>query len=77
MPRPCTICVHPDRETIDQQLRPEAHEQFIEAIEVMRDYREKCLPAKGIIRDDVHLLSGEAALPKPVTALEGASRLQE
>ena len=20
MPRPCTICIHPDRETIDQQL---------------------------------------------------------
>ena len=47
-----------------QQLTPEAHQQFMEAIEVMRDYREKCLPPQGSIRDDVHLLEGESALPR-------------
>ncbi len=57
-----------------QQLTPEAHEQFMDAIEVMRDYRERCLPAKGSIRDDVHLLSGEAALPR-IACYEGTDEL--
>ena len=47
-----------------QQLTPEAHTQLMDAVEVMRDFRERCLPAPGSIRDDVHLLEGESALPR-------------
>ncbi len=39
----------------------QAHEQLMDAIEVMRDFRERCLPPPGSIRDDVHLLHGEDA----------------
>ncbi len=47
-----------------QQLSPEAHEQLMEAVEEMRLFRERCLPAPGSIRDDPHLLSGAQALPR-------------
>ena len=56
------------------QLSPEAHEQFMDAVEVMLDYRENCLPRQGSIRDDVHLLDGEAALPK-MASCEGSDEL--
>ena len=48
---------------LHQQLSPEAHEQFMQGIEIMRGFTEKCLP-QGDIRDDVHLLSGAEALPR-------------
>ncbi len=49
-----------------QMLSPEAHEQFVQGVALMREFTEKCLP-QGDIRDDPHLLSGEAALPRAVS----------
>ncbi len=46
-----------------EQLSPEARQQFMEGVALMREFTEKCLP-QGDIRDDVHLLSGAEALPK-------------
>ncbi len=46
-------------------LSPEAAEQFIEAMATMQKVVGK-LP-KGDIREDVHLLEGEAALPRAVS----------
>ncbi len=56
-----------------EQLSPEAHQQFMQGIEIMRGFTEKCLP-QGDIRDDVHLLEGEAALPK-ATSIEELDEL--
>ncbi len=47
-------------------LSLEARQQLAEAVDVMRDYKAQ-LPAPGSIRADVHLLSGEAALPTVTT----------
>ena len=47
-----------------QMLTPEAAEQFVEAMSTMEEVLHR-LPAPGSIRDDVHLLSGKDALPKP------------
>ena len=49
-----------------QMLSPEAHQQFVDAVAEMKAYKE-LLPPKGSIRSDVHLLSGEDALPKTIS----------
>ena len=54
-------------------LSSEAAEQFIEAMATMREVVGK-LP-QGDIRDDPHLLSGEAALPR-VASFESTDDLR-
>ncbi len=56
-----------------QQLTPEAHQQFMQGIEIMRGFTETCLP-QGDIRDDVHVVSGADALPRP-SSFEGTDEL--
>ena len=47
-----------------QMLSPEAAQQFVETMSTMKEVLHR-LPPPGAIRDDVHLLSGPEALPKP------------
>ena len=55
-------------------LSLEARQQLADAVEVMRDYKGQ-LPAPGSIREDVHLLSGEAALPRTIINVDSREAL--
>ena len=59
--------LHPIKEEVQQvehQLTGEVAEQFAGAMESLKGVLDQ-LPAKGSIHNDVHLLSGSEALPKP------------
>ncbi len=59
--------LHPIKEEtqqVEHKLTGEVAEQFASAMKTI-EVKLNQLPAKGSIHSDVHLLSGDAALPKP------------